>query len=109
MKQHPPQTGPETTKSIILYNPITGTGHFDAWCALFCNALQQRGWRVFAITPDRVAVSANISNGPFEQEPSTVTLVDRKTIFRGCIPVFSPFAKQRDQFQATLARRAQSA
>ncbi len=109
MKQHPLQTGPKTTKSIILYNPLSGTGHFDAWCALFCNALQERGWRVFAITPDRMAVIANISNGSFEQAPSTVTLIDRKTIFRGRIPIFSPFARWRDQLQAALARRARSA
>lgn len=108
MKQHPSQTGYEITKSVILYNPITGTGHFDSWCALFCNALQEQGWRVFVITPECTAIEASVSN-QWPAHLSRATLLDRNTIIQGFIPVFSPFARWRNQLQAKLARGVESA
>ncbi len=40
-----------TSKSIIIYNPISGVGHFDTWCALFVKALVNKGWKICVITP----------------------------------------------------------
>jgi hypothetical protein len=38
-------------KSIVLYNPLSGVGHFDSWCALFTRSLLLKGWSVCVITP----------------------------------------------------------
>lgn len=39
-------------KSIVIYNPISGHGHLDSWCAIFTKVLLESGWEVLAITPD---------------------------------------------------------
>lgn len=39
-------------KSIAIYNPISGHGHLDSWCAIFIKLLLESGWKVLAITPD---------------------------------------------------------
>ena len=39
-------------KSIVIYNPISGHGHLDSWCAIFTKVLLESGWAVLAITPD---------------------------------------------------------
>lgn len=39
-------------KSIVIYNPVSGHGHLDSWCAIFTQVLLESGWEVLAITPD---------------------------------------------------------
>lgn len=38
--------------SILVYNPISGHGHLDSWCALFVSILLDAGWKVNVLTPD---------------------------------------------------------
>ena len=37
-------------KSILIYNPFSGIGHFDSWCLIFTSALLEKGWKVCVIT-----------------------------------------------------------
>lgn len=38
-------------KSLVIYNPLSGVGHFDSWCALFTRSLLVKGWTVCVLTP----------------------------------------------------------
>ena len=51
----------DSKKSIILYNPISGKGHFDSWCALFAKCLVNKGWKICIVTPDASAISAELA------------------------------------------------
>lgn len=47
-----------TSKTILLYNHATGTGHHESWTALFAALLLERGYRVICITPDTSALES---------------------------------------------------
>jgi len=43
------------TKHILLYNPLSGHGHFDSWLALFARFIGDLGYQVSVLTPDKDA------------------------------------------------------
>jgi hypothetical protein len=49
-------------RTIIIYNPISGRGHFDSWCAIFTSVLARLGWTVQIITPDRASLLELLTN-----------------------------------------------
>ncbi len=49
-------------KSIVIYNPISGHGHLDSWCAIFTKVLLESGWKVLVITPNQKGLIATLSN-----------------------------------------------
>jgi hypothetical protein len=51
----------ENKKSIIIYNPISGVGHYDSWCALFARCLARKGWKICIATPNAQAISTELS------------------------------------------------
>ena len=40
------------TKTILLCNYVSGTGHHESWTVMFANLLIECGYRVVCITPD---------------------------------------------------------
>ncbi|MCX7222907.1 MAG: hypothetical protein NTW89_08540 [Burkholderiales bacterium] len=52
---------------ILIYNPLSGHGHLDAWNALVVSFLLERGERVFVLTPDLDALTQRLS---FYQTPN---------------------------------------
>lgn len=52
---------------ILIYNPLSGHGHLDAWNALVVSFLLERGERVFVLTPDLDALTQRLD---FYQTPN---------------------------------------
>ena len=76
-------------KCVLLYNPISGTGHFDSWCELFAGALLSTGWHVHIVTPDGALIARRLRDA----HPSVhgaLFVHDRTSVLRGPIPCESP-------------------
>jgi glycosyltransferase involved in cell wall biosynthesis len=54
---------------VLIYNPISGHGHLDSWNALFVGFLLVRGFRVLALTPDRMALETRLSQRRLASHP----------------------------------------
>lgn len=90
-------------KSIVLYNPISGTGHFDSWCELFAGALLSCGWRVHVVTPDGTLIERRLRRA-YPVAHGALHVHDRTSVLRGPIPCDSPFGLWRNEAVATLQR-----
>lgn len=56
---------------ILIYNPLSGHGHLDAWNALVVSFLLERGERVLVLTPDLDALTQRLD---FYQTPNRALL-----------------------------------
>jgi hypothetical protein len=65
--------------SVILYNPISGRGHFDSWCSIFTSTLVRLGWTVHIITPDRTPLLKLLTDIGVDSEKYRI--YDRSTRF----------------------------
>lgn len=54
---------------VLIYNPISGHGHLDSWNALFVGLLLERGFRVLALTPDRMALETRLTQRKLLDHP----------------------------------------
>lgn len=61
-------------KSVIIYNPISGKGHFDSWCALFAKCLAKKGWRICVATPDAHPIYTELAGSDQEYKDNIVIL-----------------------------------
>lgn len=52
-------------KTVLVYNPISGHGHLDSWNAMFVALLLERGWQVFALTPNPDALRLRLRRNGF--------------------------------------------
>ena len=84
-----PQRPDSQGKCVLLYNPISGTGHFDSWCELFAGALLSRGWRVHVITPDGTLIEQRLRQA-YPSAHGALNVCDRTSVLRGPIPCESP-------------------
>ena len=91
-------------KSVVLYNPISGTGHFDSWCELFAGALLSRGWRVHVITPDGTRIEHRMRQA-YPSARGALKVYDRTSVLRGPIPCESPIGAMRSAAISALRRR----
>jgi hypothetical protein len=64
-------------KTILLYNPISGTGHFDSWCALFARLLAKKGWRVVIVTPE-AGVIRKLLSASAQADVEKIQILDRE-------------------------------
>ena len=55
---------------VLIYNPISGHGHLDAWNAMFIYALLREGWRVLALTPDVSALMSRLAQKGAADSPN---------------------------------------
>ncbi|NDY83462.1 glycosyltransferase family 4 protein [Orrella sp. NBD-18] len=74
-------------KTIVLYNPLSGKGHFDSWCALFTRSLVVKGWSVCVLTPDASRILSELQDLS-EERRQQVLILDPQT----CLPL-SPLAQ----------------
>jgi hypothetical protein len=58
--------------SVILYNPISGRGHFDSWCSIFTSTLVRLGWTVHIITPNRTPLLELLTNIGVDSEKYSI-------------------------------------
>mgnify|MGYP003606721895 CR=1 FL=1 len=91
-------------KSVVLYNPISGTGHFDSWCELFAGALLSTGWRVHIVTPEGTLIEQRLRQ-TFPSSHAALTVHDRSSVLRGPIPCESPFSTLRSAAISARQRR----
>lgn len=64
-------------KTVLLYNPISGTGHFDSWCALFARLLAKEGWRVIIVAPQGAVIRPLFSSAD-QNEGQGIQIFDRE-------------------------------
>ena len=68
-------------KSVVLYNPLSGKGHFDSWCALFTRSLLLKGWSVCVLTPVASRIFSELQDLT-EEQLQRVLILDPHT----CLP-----------------------
>ena len=66
-------------RSIVLYNPLSGRGHFDSWCSIFTSSLVNLGWTVHVITPEKKPILRTLLS--LNVDPTQYRLYDRETCF----------------------------
>lgn len=60
---------------ILVYNPLSGHGHLDAWNAIFVKALLEQGFSVAALTPNPVVLIDRLSEADAYPSPY-LTILD---------------------------------
>lgn len=89
--------------SVLLYNPISGTGHFDSWCELFAGALLSSGWCVHVITPEGTRIEHRLRQA-YPSTHGALFIYDRASVLRGTIPCESPIGVLHNAAISALQR-----
>ena len=58
------------SKSILLYNPISGHGHLDSWNALFVSFLLEAGWQVASLSPGAADLKNRLTQKKLATHPN---------------------------------------
>lgn len=58
------------SKSILLYNPISGHGHLDSWNALFVSFLLEAGWQVASLSPGAADLQDRLTQKKLATHPN---------------------------------------
>ena len=104
MSPSDPRLSDSQGKCVLLYNPISGTGHFDSWCELFAGALLSCGWRVHVITPDGTLIEHRLRQA-YPSARDALFVYDRASVLRGPIPCESPIGALHSAALSALQRR----
>jgi hypothetical protein len=59
-----------SSRSILLYNPISGHGHLDSWNALFVSFLLEAGWYVTSLSPGAADLQNRLTQKKLATHPN---------------------------------------